>query len=79
VPIAERRHELKCGVGVIDLRSGRLAAHLEFVAGVDEIFDVVTLPGSLDPLLSGPHPELDGGQPIWTVPTPDPLSQASRN
>jgi uncharacterized protein (TIGR03032 family) len=77
VPIAERRDALKCGVGVIDLRSGRLAAHLEFVAGVDEIFDVVTLPGSLDPLLSGPHPELDGGQPIWTVPTPDPLSQAS--
>ena len=40
VPIAERRDELKCGVGVIDLRTGRLAAHLEFVSGVDEIFDV---------------------------------------
>ena len=77
VPIAERRDELKCGVGVIDLRTGRLAAHLEFVTGVDEIFDVVALPGSLDPLLSGPHPELDGGHPIWTVPTPDPLSQAA--
>jgi uncharacterized protein (TIGR03032 family) len=76
VPIAERRDELKCGVGAIDLRTGRLAAHLEFVTGVDEIFEVVTMPGSLDPLLSGPHPELDGGQPIWTVPTPDPLSQA---
>jgi uncharacterized protein (TIGR03032 family) len=77
VPIAERRNELKCGVGVIALRTGRLAAHLEFVTGVDEIFDVVTLPGSLDPRLSGPHPELDAGQPIWTVPTPDPLSQGA--
>jgi uncharacterized protein (TIGR03032 family) len=77
MPIAERRNELKCGVGAIDLRTGRLAAHLEFVTGVDEIFDVVGLPGSLDPLLSGPHPELDGGHPIWTVPTPDPLSQAA--
>jgi uncharacterized protein (TIGR03032 family) len=78
VPIAEHRDVLKCGIGAVDLRTGRLAAHLEFVTGVDEIFDVVTLPGSLDPLLSGPHPELDGGHPIWTVPTPDPQSQAAR-
>jgi uncharacterized protein (TIGR03032 family) len=78
VPIADRRDELKCGVGAIDLRTGRLAAHLEFITGVDEIFDVVALPGSLDPLLSGPHPEFDGGHPIWTVPTPDPLSPAAR-
>jgi uncharacterized protein (TIGR03032 family) len=78
VPIAERRGELKCGVGAIDLRSGRLAGHLEFVAGVDEIFDVVALPSALDPLLSGPNPALDGNQPIWTVPTPDPNSQTAR-
>jgi uncharacterized protein (TIGR03032 family) len=78
VPIAERRDELKCGVGAIDLRTGRLAAHLEFVTGVDEVFDVVALPGSLNPLLSGPYPALDGGQPIWTVPTPDPQSQSAR-
>ena len=78
VPIADRRDELKCGVGAIDLRTGRLAAHLEFVTGVDEIFDVVALPGPSNPLLSGPHPELDGGHPIWTVPTPDPLAQAAR-
>jgi uncharacterized protein (TIGR03032 family) len=78
VPIADRRDELKCGVGAIDLRTGRLAAHLEFLTGVDEIFDVVALPGSLDPLLSGPHPEIDGGHPIWTVPTPDPMAASAR-
>jgi uncharacterized protein (TIGR03032 family) len=78
VPIADRRDELKCGVGAIDLRTGRLAAHLEFLTGVDEIFDVVGLPGSLDPLLSGPHPEIDGGHPIWTVPTPDPMAASAR-
>jgi uncharacterized protein (TIGR03032 family) len=77
VPIAERRDELKCGVGAIEVRTGRLAAHLEFVTGVDEIFDVVALPEALDPLLSGPHPALDGSQPIWTVPTPDPKSQSA--
>jgi uncharacterized protein (TIGR03032 family) len=79
VPIAERRDELKCGVGAIDLRTGWRAGHLEFVSGVDEIFDVVALPGALDPLLSGPHPALDGSQPIWTVPTPDPNSQTARS
>ena len=54
VPIAERRDELKCGVGAIDLRTGRLAAHLEFVAGVDEIFDVVALPGARPDALRAP-------------------------
>ena len=72
VPIAERREELKCGVGVVDLRTGRLAAHLEFASGIDEIFDVQVLPGARSPMLSGPYPTLDGGQPIWTVPSPKP-------
>jgi uncharacterized protein (TIGR03032 family) len=70
MPIAARREELKCGIGVIDLRTGRLAAHLEFASGIDEIFDVQVLPGARSPMLSGPYPTLDGGQPIWTVPSP---------
>jgi uncharacterized protein (TIGR03032 family) len=70
MPIAERREELKCGIGVVDLRTGRLAAHLEFTSGIDEIFDVQVLPGARAPALSGPYPTLDGGQPIWTVPSP---------
>jgi uncharacterized protein (TIGR03032 family) len=68
MPIALRRPELKCGVGVVDLGSGRLAAHLEFVTGVEEIVDVQVLPGARCPALSGPHPTLDGTGPIWTVP-----------
>jgi len=55
VPLAERRSELKCGVAVVDLRSGRLAAMLEFQTAVEEIFDVQ--------LLSGIHfPEVIGFQ-----------------
>jgi uncharacterized protein (TIGR03032 family) len=73
MPIAERRRELKCGVAVVDLVTGRLAAHLEFVSGVEEIFDVQVLPGARCPVLSGPYPSLDGAGPIWTVP------QAARN
>jgi hypothetical protein len=47
MPIAERRPELKCGVGLVDLGTGRLVAHLEFVTGVEEIFDVQVVPGAL--------------------------------
>ena len=68
MPIADRRPELKCGVGVVDLTTGRLAAHLEFVTGVEEIFDVQVVQGVRCPALSGPYPTLDSAQPIWTVP-----------
>lgn len=67
LPIAERRAELKCGVGVVDLTTGRLAAHLEFKSGVEEIFAVESL-GLRCPALSGPHPQADGSQTIWKVP-----------
>jgi uncharacterized protein (TIGR03032 family) len=45
VPLAERREQLKCGVAVVDLRSGRVVALLEFQTAVEEIFDVQLLPG----------------------------------
>ena len=70
MPIAERRPELKCGVGVVDLTTGRLTAHLEFVTGVEEIFDVQVIPGVRCPVLSGPFASLDQTAPIWTVPQP---------
>ena len=72
MPIADRRPDLKCGVGVVDLTTGRLTAHLEFLTGVEEIFDVQVLPGPRCPVLSGPYASLDGAAPIWTVPQPPP-------
>ena len=72
MPIAARRPELKCGVGVVDLTTGRLAAHLEFLSGVEEIFDVQVVPGTRCPVLSGPYAGLDGAAPIWTVPASSP-------
>ncbi|MFO0915591.1 MAG: TIGR03032 family protein [Pirellulales bacterium] len=70
MPIAERRPDLKCGVGVVDLGTGRLVAHLEFISGVEEIFDVQVVPFARCPALSGPYASLDGVSPIWTVPQP---------
>jgi uncharacterized protein (TIGR03032 family) len=68
VPIAARREQLKCGLAVVDVRAGRAVAHLEFTAGVDEIFDVQVLPGLRRPALAGPFAAVEGGQTIWHVP-----------
>jgi uncharacterized protein (TIGR03032 family) len=70
LPIAERRGELKCGVAVVELRTGRTAALLEFKSGVEEVFDVQVMAGVRRPLLSGPFAGQDGGEVIWTVPLP---------
>lgn len=53
VPLAQRRNELKCGVGVVDLRSGQVIAMLEFQTAVEEIFDVQLLPGLRFPEVVG--------------------------
>jgi uncharacterized protein (TIGR03032 family) len=68
VPIVEQREQLKCGVAVVDLRTGTQTALLEFKTGVEEIFDVQVLPGIAFPFLSGPWAQKDTGQPLWTVP-----------
>jgi uncharacterized protein (TIGR03032 family) len=68
VPVVADRDRLKCGVFVIDLRTGETAGSLEFTAGVEEVFDVQVLPGVVSPYVSGPWPERDTGQPLWTVP-----------
>src|SRR5262249_15432662 len=53
VPIAERRHELKCGVAAVDLRRGRVVGLLEFQTAVEEIFDVQLLAGLRFPEIIG--------------------------
>ena len=68
VPIAEKRDELRCGVAVIDLRTGQSVAYLEFLTGVQEIFDVQIAPGLANPFLSGPHAAVDRDSPLWVVP-----------
>ena len=53
VPLAQRREQLKCGVAVVDLRSGQVIAVLEFQTAVEEIFDVQLLPGLRFPEVIG--------------------------
>src|SRR4051812_19428562 len=53
VPLAGWRERLKCGVAVVDLRSGHVTASLEFLTAVEEIFDVQLLPGLRFPEVIG--------------------------
>jgi uncharacterized protein (TIGR03032 family) len=53
VPLAERREQMKCGVAVVDWRSGQAIAFLEFQTAVEEIFDVQLLPGLRFPEMIG--------------------------
>ena len=67
LPIGERRDELRCGVAVIDLRSGRAVAWFQFTAGVDEVFDVQIVPRAPLIRISGPHHSEDGQNALWVV------------
>jgi hypothetical protein len=61
-------------VAVVELSSGRRVAHLEFQAGVEEIFAMGALPGVRLPAVSGPYPDVDGVPTIWSAPAPGPGS-----
>lgn len=52
-PIAAYHDQLKCGVGVIELSTGNTIATLQFVNGVEEVFDVQTVPGTRCPTFGG--------------------------
>ena len=53
VPLAERRDELKSGVAVVDLRTGRIVATVDFQTAVEEVFDVQVLAGQRFPEVLG--------------------------
>jgi uncharacterized protein (TIGR03032 family) len=53
VPLAERRDQLKSGVAVVDLRTGRVCAAVDFETAVEEVFDVQVLAGQRFPEVLG--------------------------
>ena len=68
LPIAAQWESLRCGFAVVQLRTGQVLAHFDFVAGIDEIFDIQILPGSSSPFLSGPFADRGAAASVWTVP-----------
>jgi uncharacterized protein (TIGR03032 family) len=68
LPIAAHPARLKCGLAVVDLDTGQVAAELAVASPVDEIFDVQLLRGVRRPFLAGPYADRERGHPLWTVP-----------
>lgn len=75
VPIAEDHRQLKCGIAIVDLLSGRLLGQFEFLEGVEEIFDVTFLPGTQQLAMRGPFACEEGMSTMWTVPRPAGMSE----
>jgi uncharacterized protein (TIGR03032 family) len=51
LPVQKQRAALRCGVAVIDVRSGAQAGMFEFTAGCEELYDVQFLPGARRPMI----------------------------
>jgi hypothetical protein len=49
--VQSRYERLRCGIAVVDLRSGREAGFFEFTEGCEEIYDVQFLPGIKRPMI----------------------------
>lgn len=69
LPISEKREELKCGVGIVDLNTGRTVATFQFHSGVEEIFAVEALPRTRNAALFG-LPSSKDDPDCWIVPQP---------
>jgi uncharacterized protein (TIGR03032 family) len=53
VPLAVRRDQLKCGVAVVALPTGRVEGLLDFQTAVEEVFDVQLIPALRFPEVIG--------------------------
>lgn len=67
MPIAEYHDQLTCGVGVVEMASGRTVATLEFATGVEEICDVQVVSRTRALTFGGSE---GGAGDVWLVPAP---------
>lgn len=72
VPIAEKRDQLKCGIAVVNWRTGQHFGAFHFTSGVEEIFAVDLLPSVRCPVIRGPQPKdkEQAADEIWVTPPP---------
>lgn len=70
LPISDHHEELRCGIAIVDLNSGRTVATFQFHTGVEEIFAVEVIAGPRHPALFGPTEDRDEAAEVWVVPPP---------
>jgi len=63
LPIAEQKEDLKCGIGIVDLRSGRQLASFQFSSGVEEIFADSGMPFTIRGMIPPHCARCDGPEP----------------
>lgn len=68
LPLASGHERLNCGVGVADVKSGRLVGVLEFESGVDEISNVQVLPNARNVALGQDRDENGALREHWVLP-----------
>jgi len=51
LPVQENRDPLRCGVAIVDLRTGAEEGLFEFTAGCEELYDVQFMPDVLRPMI----------------------------
>lgn len=57
--------DLKCGLAIVDLLSGQILHALEFISGIDELFDVQVMPGPAPVKIIGLSYESDTQVKNW--------------
>ena len=71
LPISDRlKDDLKCAIAIVDLQTRQMVSRIEFIEGVDEIFDI-QVAGFASAMISGPHAITDGANQIWSLPASD--------
>ena len=68
LPIGENPESLNCGLGIVELTTGRTIATLRFKTGVEELFAVDVLPNIRNPKIVGPAPAKGEDEEVWIVP-----------
>lgn len=70
LPIETQHEELRCGIAVVDLVSGKTVSVFQFHSGVEEIYAVEIVPSIKNPLVAGSTEEAQEHD-VWIVPPPD--------
>ena len=70
MPIIDRHQDLRCGVAVVDLTTGKTVSVFQFHSGVEEIYAVDVVPSIQNPMVAGSTADAQEHD-VWIVPPPD--------
>ena len=70
LPIAAQHKDLRCGIAVIDLVTGKTVSVFQFHSGVEEIYAVDVVPSIQNPMVAGSTEDAQEHD-VWIVPPPD--------